>query len=142
MNENQLNNLAEDVRKESYTPSTSGTDLVYDPGSGEFRTVPRGYSPSNGETVTKFTEGGFAADAGQIVAYLREDELKRAEENLDSSEEVPTYVEEIDPDEVFHIHFHPDDGKRHGNCQFPGFCTKNRDDINGRNHQDLSLIHI
>lgn len=137
MNENQLNNLAEDVRKESYTPSTSGTDLVYDPGSGEFRTVPRGYSPSNGETVTKFTEGGFAADAGKIVAYLLEDELKCAEEKLDSSEEVPTYVEEIDPDEVFHIHFHPDDGKRHGNCQFPGFCTKNRDDINGRNYQDM-----
>ena len=64
MNENQLNNLAENIREEGYNPATSGTDLVYDSASGEFRTVPRGYCPSNGETVTKFTEGGFAAESG------------------------------------------------------------------------------
>ena len=137
MNENQLNNLAESVREEGYNPATSGTDLVYDSASGEFRTVPRGYSPSNGETVTKFTEGGFAAETGRILTYLREDELRKAEEALGSSEEVPIYVEEIDSDEVFHIHFQPEIKKLPGELRLPGFCTKDRTAINGLSHTTM-----
>ena len=137
MNENQLNNLAESVREEGYNPATSGTDLVYDSASGEFRTVPRGYSPSNGETVTKFTEGGFAAETGRILAYLREDELRKSEYALGSAEEVPIYVEEIDSDEVFHIHFQSEIKKLPGELRLPGFCTRDRNAINGQSHTTM-----
>lgn len=137
MNENQLNNLAENIREEGYNPATSGTDLVYDSASGEFRTVPRGYSPSNGETVTKFTEGGFASESGRVMVYLREDELKSAEEALGSAEEVPAYVEEIDSDEVFHIHLHPDIKKLPNELRLPGFYTHDRNAINGLSHTNM-----
>ena len=137
MNENQLNNLAENVREEGYNPTMSGTDLVYDSASGEFRTVPRGYTPSNGETVTKFTEGGFASEGGRIMVYLREDELKSAEEALGSAEEVPAYVEEIDSDEVFHIHLHPEVKKHHNELRLPGFYTYDRSAINDMSHMSM-----
>ena len=103
MNENQLNNLAENVREEGYNPATSGTDLVYDSASGEFRTVPRGYNPSSGETVTKFTEGGFAAEKEHVIVYVREDELQKATERLSTQKQVPAFVEEVDIDGVFHV---------------------------------------
>lgn len=137
MNENQLNNLAENIREEGYNPATSGTDLVYDSASGEFRTVPRGYSPSNGETVTKFTEGGFASESSRVVVYLREDELKSAEEALGSAEEVLAYVEEIDSDEVFHIHLHPDIKKLPNELRLPGFYTHDCSAINGLSHTNM-----
>lgn len=137
MNENQLNILAENIREEGYNPATSGTDLVYDSASGEFRTVPRGYSPSNGETVTKFTEGGFASERSHVMVYLMEDELKSAEEALGSAEEVPAYVEEIDSDEVFHIHLHPKIKKLPNELRLPGFYTHDRSAVNGRSHTNM-----
>ena len=137
MNENQLNNLAGKIRELGYNPATSGTDLVYDSASGEFRTVPRGYSPSNGETVTKFTEGGFAAESVRVMVYLREDELKSAEEVLGSAEEVPIFVEEIDSDEVFHIHFQPGNKKLPNELRLPGFCTQDRSTINDLSHTNM-----
>lgn len=137
MNENQLNNLAENIREEGYNPATSGTDLVYDSASGEFRTVPRGYSPSNGETVTKFTEGGFASESDRVIVYLREDELKAAEEALGSAKEVPAYVEEIDSDEVFHIHLRHENKKFPKELRIPGFYTHDGNAINGPCHTNM-----
>lgn len=132
MNENQLNNLAESVREEGYNPATSGTDLVYDSASGEFRTVPRGYSPSNGETVTKFTEGGFAAE-GRVIAYLREDELQQATEVLAEKKHIPAFVEEVDEEGVFHIHLKPQQGKLPMYMEIPGFYTRDARLMSNRN---------
>ncbi len=136
MNENQLNRLAGDVHSQSYNPETSGTDLVYDPESGEFRTVPKGYNPSNGETVTQFTKGGFASEENKVQVYLREDELKRAEEALASADELPAYVEEIETDEVFHIHLQPCERSCRNNRQLSGFYTRNRMSINAAGRPD------
>ena len=124
MNENQLNNLAENVREEGYNPATSGTDLVYDSASGEFRTVPRGYNPSSGETVTKFTEGGFAAEKEHVIVYVREDELQKATERLSTQKQVPAFVEEVDIDGVFHVRLEPEVTKIHRYLEIPGFFTR------------------
>jgi len=75
MTNRELNKMAEDVRKEGYEPSSSRTDLVFDPATGEFRTVSRGTTPSVGDTVTQFTEGGFAVDEGEKTIYLNEQDV-------------------------------------------------------------------
>lgn len=59
MNERELNNLSETVRRQGRGESTM-TDLVYDPVSGEFKQVSKTEAPVRGEVVTRMTEEGFA----------------------------------------------------------------------------------
>ncbi|MBP5511207.1 MAG: hypothetical protein J6Z49_09845 [Kiritimatiellae bacterium] len=59
MNERELNNLSENVRKQGLGENTM-TDLVYDPVTGEFKQVNKTESPAQGEVVTRMTEEGFA----------------------------------------------------------------------------------
>lgn len=132
MNDEQLNNLAENVREEGHNPATAGTDLVYDPVSGEFRTVPRGHVPSHGETVTEFTKGGFALEEQSLIACLREEDLQEADLLLDRQRTVPAFVEEVD-DDVFHVHLHPQALRKSKYLDPPGFYTRNREDLHA-NH--------
>ncbi|MBO4287417.1 MAG: hypothetical protein J5985_04530 [Kiritimatiellae bacterium] len=59
MNERELNNLSENVRKQGLGENTM-TDLVYDPATGEFKQVSKNETPGQGEVVTRMTEEGFA----------------------------------------------------------------------------------
>ena len=70
MTDNQLNNLAEDVREEGYNSSSSMKDLVFDPETGEFRQVQKGTHTGNGEVVTEMTNKGFAMNDETPVIYL------------------------------------------------------------------------
>ncbi len=133
MNQDQLNSLGEQVRNQEYHKESAGTDLVYDPSSGEFRTVPRGHSPSQGETVTQFTEDGFAS--GEAAVYLWEDGLQDAELALENAPEAPVSVERLDAD-VYHLRF--GEGKGRGGLR--GFCTRERSLMDGRTDMDFCVL--
>ena len=134
MNQDQLNNLGEQVRDQEYNRGTSGTDLVYDPSSGEFRTVPRGYDPERGETVTQFTEDGFAS--GEAAVYLWEDGLQDAGSYLVEVDlEAPVRVDRLDAD-VYHLRF----GEGTGRGGLRGFCTRDRALMDGRTDMDFCVL--
>lgn len=69
-----LNTMSEDIRNQGYNSSSSGTDLVFDPITGEFKTIRKGSGSGTGEIVTKFTEEGFAMS--ELVVYLNEQTVK------------------------------------------------------------------
>ena len=101
--EQQLNNLAEDVREEGLNQGNSMKDLVFDPVTGDFRQVPRGTHHGEGDVVTEMTNKGFAAEAETRIVYLREDELAKAVEMLGKKKHIPAFVEEVDEEGVFHV---------------------------------------
>ncbi len=108
MTTEQLNGLAEDVRNQGYNPSASMKDLVYDPVSGEFKQIRKGSTADEGEVVTEMTRKGFAAAEPHLIACLREDEVRQAEELLHERDEVPAYVFRRD-DDVIHIRLNPEE---------------------------------
>lgn len=132
MNQNQL---GEDVREQGYNSAASGTDLVYDAATGEFRTVPKGETPTEGETVTQFTSGGFASE--QPTVYLWEDSLADAERVLGEAPEAPIVVERRDSD-VYHLRFFQGDAP--SSSSLKGFCTRDRSRIDGHDDMDFCVL--
>lgn len=128
--EQQLNNLAEDVREEGLNQGNSMKDLVFDPVTGDFRQVPRGTHHGEGDVVTEMTNKGFAAESETRIVYLREDELDKATELLGKKKHIPAYVEEVDEEGVFHVHLKPHITKIPMYLEIPGFYTR-----------DESLMH-
>ena len=120
-NEQQLNNLAEDVREEGLNQGGSMKDLVFDPVTGDFRQVPRGTHHGEGDVVTEMTNKGFAAEALAPIVYLREDEMLKASEMLETKQYIVAFVEVVGEDGVFHIHLNPRNPMYLG-C--PGFYTR------------------
>ena len=99
-NEQQLNNLAEDVREQGLSQSASMKDLVFDPVTGDFRQVPRGSQTGEGDIVTEMTNKGFAAEGiPDEVVYMREDDLKKVVGILHDKKRVRIPAEEIDDHE-------------------------------------------
>lgn len=123
-NTQELDNLAEDVRDEGLNQGGSMKDLVFDPVTGDFRQVPRGTHHGEGDVVTEMTNKGFASEPGPPIVYLREDELEEAAGMLAEKQCVPAFVEEVDPEGVFHIHLNSDALKRCPLSGIPGFYTR------------------
>lgn len=102
-NEQQLNNLAEDVREQGLSQSASMKDLVFDPVTGDFRQVPRGSQTGEGDIVTEMTNKGFAAEGiPDEVVYMREDDLKKVVGMLPDKKRVRIPAEEIEKG-VYHV---------------------------------------
>lgn len=128
--EQQLNNLAEDVREEGLNQGNSMKDLVFDPVTGDFRQVPRGTHHGEGDVVTEMTNKGFAAEAETRIVYLREDELAKAVEMLGKKKHIPAFVEEVDEEGVFHVHLKPHITKLPMYLEIPGFYTRDENLMN------------
>ena len=107
MTNEELNTMSEEVRNEGLHQGTSMKDLVFDPVSGDFRQVPRGTHRGDGDVVTEMTDKGFAAAEADIIVCLREDEIGRAQLQLNNQDEIPAYVYKRD-DNVYHITTTPD----------------------------------
>ena len=63
MNQQELSNLGEEVRKQGYEEKTGGSmqELVFNPQTGEFEQRRRGSAaPASGIVVTEMTKEGFA----------------------------------------------------------------------------------
>lgn len=104
MTDQQLNNLAEDVRTEGYNPSGSMKDLVFDPLSGEFKQVRKGSATGSGEVVTEMTNKGFACKIESPVIYLKnEDVAEFLSSGLESS---PATANTWEEESVTHITLH------------------------------------
>ena len=101
-NAQQLDNLAEAVREEGLNQGGSMKDLVFDPVTGEFRPVPRGTHHGEGDVVTEMTDKGFASYLPGEVVVIREDELRKASEDLNAGGKVILPAEELE-EGVFHI---------------------------------------
>lgn len=104
--EQQLNNLAEDVREEGLNQGNSMKDLVFDPVTGDFRQVPRGTHHGEGDVVTEMTNKGFAVEAETPIVYLREDELNEANECMGKTKYKYLFalLEAVDEEGVFRVH--------------------------------------
>ena len=102
-NEQQLNNLAEDVREQGLSQAASMKDLVFDPVTGDFRQVPHGSQAGEGDIVTEMTNKGFAAEGiPDEVVYMREDDLKKVVGMLPDKKRVRIPAEEIEKG-VYHV---------------------------------------
>lgn len=63
MNQQELSNLGEEVRKQGYEEETGGSmqDLVFNPETGEFEQRRHSSTPpASGMVVTEMTKEGFA----------------------------------------------------------------------------------
>ena len=59
MNEQELERFGEQIKRQGENQGGTMTQLVYNPGTGEFEQVARG-SAHGGDVVTEMTEKGFA----------------------------------------------------------------------------------
>ena len=103
-NEQQLNELAREVREQGLSQGSTMKDLVFDPVTGDFRQVERGSQHGPGDVVTEMTDKGFAAGdelpGGTVV--MREDDLNHVVGQLQGKRRVRLPAVEIE-EGVFHV---------------------------------------
>ena len=110
-NEQQLNELARDVREQGLNQGSTMKDLVFDPVTGDFRQVERGASHGDGDVVTEMTDKGFAAgeENPKAIVVIREDDLNGAVGQLQRKKRIRLPAAEIE-EGVYHVN--PDSASR------------------------------
>ena len=147
-NDQQLNELARDVREQGLHQGGTMKDLVFDPVTGDFRQVERGTSHGDGDVVTEMTDKGFAADTDCPVVCLWEDDLRKAEETLAENEHPMGFAAGLDSSEgVYHLQLRADDTDysllRSGKASLvPCVYTRDRNKISDENNSSVFRVLI
>ena len=103
-NDQQLNELARDVREQGLNQGGTMKDLVFDPVTGDFRQVERGTQHGPGDVVTEMTDKGFAVgeETPKAIVVIMEDDLNDAVGQLQRKKRIRLPAVEIE-EGVYHV---------------------------------------